>query len=54
VGRVSAINSYNILDDPYPTDVAAEDALRRGLRELSQDIKLRLAVYFQTAEGQDL
>lgn len=53
-GRVSAINSYNILDDPYPTDVAAEDALRRGLRELSQDIKLRLAVYFQTPEGQDL
>ena len=53
-GRVSAINSYNILDDPYPTDVAAEAALRRSLRELSQDIKLRLAVYFQTAEGQDL
>ncbi len=53
-GRVSAIKSYNILDDPYPTDVSAEAALRRGLRELSQDIKLRLAVYFQSAEGQDL
>lgn len=53
-GRVSSINSYNILDEQYPTDVSAADALRRGLRELSQDIKLRLAVYFQTAEGQDL
>jgi LPS-assembly lipoprotein len=53
-GRVSSIHSYNILDEQYPTDIAAADALRRGLRELSQDIKLRLAVYFQTAEGQDL
>ena len=53
-GRASSINSYNILDDQYPTNVSAADALRRGLREISQDIKLRLAVYFQTAEGQDL
>lgn len=53
-GRVSSINSYNILDDQYPTDVAKADALRRGLRELSQSIKLRLGVYFSTAEAQDL
>ena len=53
-GRISSIHSYNILDEQYPTDISAADALRRGLRELSQDIKLRLAVYFQTAEGQDL
>lgn len=53
-GRVSSINSYNILDEQYPTDVAKADALRRGLRELSQSIKLRLAVYFSTAEGLDL
>ncbi len=53
-GRVSSIHSYNILDEQYPTDISAADALRRGLRELSQDIKLRLAVYFQTAEGQNL
>jgi len=53
-GRASSIHSYNILDEQYPTDVSADDALRRGLREISQDIKLRLAVYFQTAEGQDL
>jgi LPS-assembly lipoprotein len=53
-GRASSINSYNILDEQYPTNVSADDALRRGLREVSQDIKLRLAVYFQTAEGRDL
>ena len=53
-GRLSSIQSYNILDEQYPTDISAADALRRGLRELSQDIKLRLAVYFRTAEGQDL
>lgn len=53
-GRVSSINSYNILDQQYPTDVAKADALSRGLRELSQSIKLRLAVYFSTADGQDL
>ena len=53
-GRVSSINSYNILDDQYPTDISKADAVRRGLRELSQSIKLRLAVYFSTAEGQDL
>ncbi len=53
-GRASSINSYNILDEQYPTNVSAADALRRSLREISQDIKLRLAVYFQTAEGRDL
>ena len=53
-GQASSIHSYNILDEQYPTDVSEADARRRGLRELSQDIKLRLAVYFQTAEGEDL
>ena len=40
-GRASSIHSYNILDEQYPTNVSADDALRRGLREISQDIKLR-------------
>ncbi len=52
--RVSSINSYNILDQPYPTDVAEADALSRGLRELSDDIKLRLAVFFASEAAQDL
>jgi LPS-assembly lipoprotein len=53
-GSVSSINSYNILDEQYPTDISRADATERGLRELSQSIKLRLAVYFSTAQGQDL
>ena len=53
-GRVSSINSYNILDEQYATDISRDDAIERGLRELSQSIKLRLAVYFSTAQGQDL
>jgi LPS-assembly lipoprotein len=53
-GAVSSINSYNILDVQYPTDVAEADALARGLRELSEDIKLQLAVFFATADSQDL
>ncbi len=53
-GAVSSINSYNILDGQYPTNVAEADALERGLRELSDDIKLHLAVYFASADSQDL
>ncbi len=52
--RVSSINSYNILDQPYPTDVAEADALSRGLRELSEEIKLRLAVFFVCEGARDL
>lgn len=53
-GRVSVSTSYNILDEQYPTYIAASDALERGLRELSEDIKLRLAIYFSSVDGQDL
>ena len=53
-GRVSSINSYNILEQPYPTQVAEADALSRGLRELSEDIKLRLAVFFASEDARDL
>jgi LPS-assembly lipoprotein len=45
-GRSVSVNSYNILDAFYATKVAEDDAKRRGLRELADDIGLRLAVYF--------
>lgn len=51
-GHVSSIQSYNILNSPYPTGIAEADALERGLRELSEDIKLQLAIYFSTAEAE--
>jgi LPS-assembly lipoprotein len=53
-GRSSAINSYNILDQEYSTIISAGDAMERGLREMSRDIKLRLAIYFSSAEARDL
>lgn len=45
-GKSVSVNSYNIFDAFYATTVAEADAKRRGLRELADDISLRLAVYF--------
>ena len=44
--RSVSVSSYNILDALYATTVAEKDAVKRGLRELADDIRLRLAVYF--------
>ncbi len=41
-------NSFNILDDQFATVVAEKDARRRGVRELSEQIALRLAIYFNS------
>ena len=51
-GSSFSVNSYNILDLDvyYATTVAEEDAIRRGLREISNDIELRLSTYFAQAE----
>jgi len=38
--------AYNVLDDRFASIVSAQDARDRALRELSADIKLRLAAYF--------
>ena len=45
-GRSVSVNSYDIFDAFYATKVAEDDAARRGLRELADDIGLRLSVYF--------
>ncbi len=45
-GRSVSVNSYDIFDAFYATKVAEDDAARRGLRQLADDIGLRLAVYF--------
>ena len=44
--KAISVNSYNILDALYATTVAENDAVERGLRELADDIRLRLAIYF--------
>ena len=45
-GRSVSVNSYDIFNAFYATKVAEDDAARRGLRQLADDIRLRLAVYF--------
>ena len=49
-GESFSVNSYNILslNVYYATTVAEEDAIRRGLREISDDIEIRLSTYFVT------
>lgn len=44
--RVQSTVSYNILDDQYATVTAQADAEERAIREASQAIRTRLAVYF--------
>jgi LPS-assembly lipoprotein len=41
-----AIVSYNILDAQYGTLISRQDAESRGLTELAEDIRTRLALYF--------
>jgi LPS-assembly lipoprotein len=42
----SATVSYNILDSEYATLAAEKDARIRAVRELSEDIRIQLGVYF--------
>ncbi len=48
-GKARAANSYNILEDPYATQVAEVDARERALETLSDEMKIRLATYFNRA-----
>ncbi|MND08413.1 hypothetical protein D3C83_309980 [compost metagenome] len=45
-GQTRTSTAYNILDDRFASIISADDARDRALRELSADIKLRLAAYF--------
>ena len=48
-GRARSANSYDILDDPYATQVSEFDARERTLEALSDTMKIRLATYFNHA-----
>jgi LPS-assembly lipoprotein len=50
-GTELAINSYNIVDSQYATLSAENDAVRRAVREISDAIRLRLAIYLERANG---
>jgi LPS-assembly lipoprotein len=48
-GQSTAITSYNILIDEFATLTSETDARERALRELSDQIRLRLGLYFTRA-----
>jgi len=52
-GRSRSTNSYNILESEveYATSVSQNDAERRALRQISEEIRSRLAVYFHNRSG---
>ncbi len=45
-GRSRSVNSYNILESQFATQFSESDARDRALREISDEIRNRLAVYF--------
>lgn len=45
-GRAQSTNSYNILTSQFATTSSELNARKRGLREVSEDIRTRLGIYF--------
>ncbi len=45
--RVQSIVSYDILDDQFATVAAQSDAEKRGIKEIGEEIKIRLAVFLR-------
>ncbi len=45
--RVDAITSFNILDDEFATLASRRAARERALEQISEDIRTRVALYFQ-------
>ncbi len=45
-GETVSVNGYNILTNLYATKTAEDGALRRGLRDLADNIRLRLSAHF--------
>lgn len=43
--------SYNILDSEFATLMAEKDARARAVRELSEDIRTQLGVYFSSPQA---
>jgi LPS-assembly lipoprotein len=54
-GESRSIASYNVVDSQFATLMARRDAEERAATELSEDIKLRLAIFFdrQLSSGND-
>jgi len=53
-GRSSSTNSFNILNNQFATLFSESDARARALRELSEDIRTRLGIYFSRSDARAL
>ena len=47
LGKARSSNSYDILGDPYATQVAEFDAREQSLKTISEEMQVRLATYFK-------
>jgi LPS-assembly lipoprotein len=45
-GNTEATSAYNVVESEYATLVARRDAEKRAAKMLSDDLSLRLALYF--------
>jgi LPS-assembly lipoprotein len=45
-GSFRSVNSYDILTSQYATQIAREDARRRGAEQIANHIETRLSLYF--------
>ena len=46
-GRSQSTSAFNVLDDAYSAQVSEDDARARTVRDLSDDIRTRLALFLQ-------
>ena len=51
-GTARAIAAYNVAESQFATQSAERDAQERAMREVGEDIRLRLALYFENRFGQ--
>ena len=51
-GTARAIAAYNVVDSQFATQSAERDAQERAAREVGEDIRLRLGLYFENRFGQ--
>ena len=50
-GRSRSVSSYNILEKQFASTISEADARSRTLRDIADDIRIRLAAYFSSAEA---
>jgi LPS-assembly lipoprotein len=50
-GISRAIAGYNVVNEQFSTQIAQRDAEERAARELGEDIRLRLGVFFEKRFG---